>query len=96
MARVWLVGRPLNAGQNGCYVICWAPSILQNIQAEFASTVDVWVKHLADEFDAGRLVGILFFEVHNKTECTILKGGICWADDDSVPTSPYQCKLRAI
>ena len=43
------------------------------------------MKHLTYEFDAGRLVWILFFEMHDEAEGTVFEGSICRADNDSVP-----------
>jgi len=91
---VRVIEQALNAGQDSCHVICRTPSILQNIQAEFSSTIDVWVKHLADELHTGRLVGVLFFEVHDKAEGAILKGSVCWADDDGIPSHDIICYRR--
>lgn len=43
------------------------------------------MEHLGDEFDAGRFVRVLLFEVHDKAECAVFKGGVCRSDDDCVP-----------
>lgn len=43
------------------------------------------MEHLADKFDAGWLVGVLFFELHDESESAVLEWCICRADDDSVP-----------
>ena len=56
---------PLYAGQNRSHIIRRTPPVLQDIQAQFSRTVDVWVKHLADEFDPGWFVRILLFKVHD-------------------------------
>ena len=77
---------PLNTGQDGCYVIRWAPSVLQNIQAKLSRTVDIGMEHLADKFYAWRLVGVLLFEMHYKTKSPVLKRCICRADYDGVPS----------
>ena len=76
---------PLNAGQDSCYVICRAPSILQNVETEFSRSVDIWVEHLADKFDRWWFVGVLFFKVHDKSESAVFKRGICRSDDNGVP-----------
>lgn len=82
---------PLDTGQDGGHVVCRAPSVLQDIQAQFSCPVDVWMKHLADEFDSWRLVGVLFFEVHDKPKGSILEGRISRADNDSIP-----CKVLVL
>jgi len=45
------------------------------------------MKHLTDKFDAGCLVWVLLFKVHDKPERAILKGCIRWTDDDRIPSS---------
>lgn len=55
---------PLNACQNCSHIIRRTPPILQDIQAQLAGTVHVWVKHLADEFNSWWFVGVLLFEMH--------------------------------
>jgi hypothetical protein len=43
------------------------------------------MEHLADEFDCGWFIRVLFLEMHNKPEGSIFEGRICWSDDDGVP-----------
>lgn len=43
------------------------------------------MEHLTDELDTGRLVGILFLEMHDQTECAIFEGSISGADNDGIP-----------
>lgn len=76
---------PLDTRQDSRHIICRTPPVLKNIQAQFASGVYVGVEHVADEFDSGRFVRVLLFEVHNESECAVFEGSICWADDDCVP-----------
>lgn len=45
------------------------------------------MKHLADELDSGRFVGVLLLEVHDEAKRAILEGRVGWADDDGVPTT---------
>jgi len=45
------------------------------------------VEHGADELHSRRLVGILFFEVHDESEGTIFEGSVSGADDDRIPES---------
>lgn len=77
--------RPLDTCQDRCYVVCRAPSILENVEAKFACAVDIGVKHLANELDAGCLVWVLLLEMQDESECAIFKGGICRANNDGVP-----------
>lgn len=76
---------PLNTRQDGRDIVRGRPSVLENVQTQLARSVYVGVKHLADELDTRRLVGVRFLEVHHQPESSILKGGICWPDDDCVP-----------
>lgn len=76
---------PLYASQNSGYIVRWTPSVLQDIQAELTRAVYVWVKHLADELDARRLVWVCLLKVHHQPERPILKRCICRSDDYSVP-----------
>lgn len=77
----------MNAGQDGCNVISWTPSVLEDVQAQLSSTVDVWMEHLADELDAGRFVRILLFEMHHQPKSAILERRIRWTDYHGVPSS---------
>ena len=56
---------PLDAGQNGCDVICRAPAILEYVQTKFPTAIDIGVEHLADKFDTRRFIGVLFLKMHN-------------------------------
>lgn len=76
---------PLDAGQHGGDIVCRAPAVLENVEAELARGVDVGMEHLADELDRRRLVGILLLEVHHEPEGAILEGGVGRTDDDSIP-----------
>lgn len=78
---------PLDACQYGGHIVRWAPAILQDVKAQLARGVDVGVEHLANELDGWRLVWILLFKVHYEAEGSVLKGRVCWADNDSIPVS---------
>lgn len=78
-------GIPLDTGQHCCNIICRTPSVLQNVQTEFSSSIDVRMEHLADEFDRGWFVWVLLFKLHNKAKGPILEGSIRRTDNDSVP-----------
>ena len=43
------------------------------------------MEHLANELDAGWLVGVLLLELHDESESAILERRICRPDDDCVP-----------
>jgi hypothetical protein len=77
---------PLYAGQNSSHVIRRTPTVLQYVQTKLASVVHIRVEHLADEFDSWWFVRILLFKLHDKPESTVFKRGVCWADDDRVPS----------
>jgi hypothetical protein len=76
---------PLNTGQDGGDIVGRTPSVLQNVQAQFSGGVNVWVEHLADEFDLGWLVWILFFELHHQSKGAVFERGVCGADNNGVP-----------
>lgn len=78
---------PLDAGQNGSDVICRTPAVLEDIQAELARGVDIWMEHLADELDRGGLVGILLLEVHDQPKGAVLEWCVDGSDNDGVPVA---------
>ena len=53
------------------------------------------MEHLADEFHARGLVGVLFFEVHDQAECAIFERRIGGADDDGIPNISSEPFSRA-
>ena len=65
---------PLHTRQDRRHIVCRTPSVLQDIQTQLSCTIDVRVEHLADELDSGRFVGVLFFEVHDESECAVFEG----------------------
>jgi hypothetical protein len=68
---------------------------LKDIEAELAGCVDVRVKHLANELNRRRLVGILFFKVHHEPEGSVLEGRIRGTDDDGIPDElPVSRRVR--
>ena len=77
---------PLDAGEDRSHIVRRAPSVLQYIQAQLSSAVDVGVKHRADELDSWRFVGVLFFKVHHKAKGSIFERSVCRADNDGVPS----------
>ena len=79
---------PLNAGQHSCDIVRRAPSVLQDIEAQFARGIDIGVKHLADELDGRRLVGVLLLEVHHKSEGSIFERGIRRSYYNGIPAIP--------
>lgn len=76
---------PLNTRQDGGYIVGGAPSVLQNVETELTGSVDIGMEHLTDEFDARRLVGVLFLKIHHKAKGSILKGCIGWSNDNGIP-----------
>lgn len=43
------------------------------------------MKHFADEFDTGGLIGVLLFEMEDQPESSILEGSVGGTDNDGVP-----------
>lgn len=85
---------PLDACQDCGHVVCRTPSVLQNVETQFAGSVYVGVEHLADEFDLRWLVGVLLFELHNEAERSILERSIGWSDDDCIPILSVRSYVR--
>ena len=87
---------PLYAGQHSCDVVCGAPSVLQDIETQFARGIDVRVEHLTDELDGGRLVGVLLLEVHDESEGSIFKGSVRGSYYDGIPDDPKSvlCEIQ--
>lgn len=87
---------PLNTRQDGRDIVRGRPSVLENVQTQLARSVYVGVKHLADELDTRRLVGIRFFEMHDKAEGSIFERRVSGADDDCIPVymSVLKFKMR--
>lgn len=83
---VRIIKQTLYARQDCSNVVGGTPAVLQDIQAQLPGGVDVRVKHLRDELDAGRLVGILLLKVHHQAEGSVLERSIGRSDDDGVPS----------
>lgn len=75
----------LNAGEDSGHIVRRAPAILENVEAELAVCVDVWVEHSAEELDRWRLVGVAFVEGEHQLEGAVLEGRLGWPEDDGVP-----------
>jgi hypothetical protein len=84
-ARVGIVEQALHTRQDRRHVIGRTPAVLQDVEAQLAGRVDVWVEHLRDELDAGRLVGVLLLEVHDEAEGAVLERCVGGTDDHGVP-----------
>lgn len=76
---------PLNARQDCGNVVGRAPSVLQDVEAELARSVDIGVEHLTNEFDLRRFVGVLLFELHHQSESPVLEGCVGRSNYDGVP-----------
>lgn len=76
---------PLDTSENCSHIVCWTPSVLENVKAQLACAVHVGVKHLADELDTWRLVRILLLKVHYQAKGSVFEGRIGRSDDDGIP-----------
>lgn len=83
---------PLNTGQYGSDIVCRTPPILQYIQAQFARVVYVWMKHLTDELDPGRLIRVLLLKMHDQSKSAVFKRRVRRPDDDGVPRTYTQTR----
>lgn len=71
---VRVVEETLYAGQDRSYVVGRAPSVLKDIEAEFAVGIDIGVEHFGQELDDGWFVWVGFFERQRQAERPVLKG----------------------
>ena len=89
---------PLNACQDCRHIVCWAPSVLQNVQAQFTGGVYVRMEHLTDELDRRWFVRILFLELHNQPKGAIFEWCVRGSDNHSIPggaSAWHKAKTRA-
>lgn len=63
----------LDAGQNSGDVVRWAPTVLQNVEAELSIRVYIWVEHPRQEFDSWRFVRVALIEGEEKFESAIFE-----------------------
>jgi len=54
------------------------------------------VEHCADEFDAGRFVGVLLFEVHDQAEGAVFEGGVGGTDYYGVPVGGREVSMGVV
>lgn len=66
----------LNRCQDGGHVIRRAPAVLEDVEAELAIGVHIWVEHLGDEADRWWLVWVVFLERQCQLERPVLKGRV--------------------
>ena len=78
----------MNTSKDGRHIVCGAPSVLKNVEAELTGSIHIWMEHLADKLHTGRLVGVLFFKIHDQAECAIFERRVGGADDDGIPGIP--------
>ena len=76
---------PLNACQDGSYVVRRAPSVLQDVKTELACPVYIRMEHGAEKLDRRGLIGILLIERHDKPECPVFKRCIGGTNDHRIP-----------
>lgn len=76
---------PLNARQDGRHIVRGTPAVLKNIKAEFTGTIDIRMKHLANELDTGGFIRVLFLEIHDQAKGAILKRRISRSDNNGIP-----------
>lgn len=81
-----IIQETLDTRQDCRHIVRWAPSVLQNVQAQLTGGVYVWMEHLANELDCRWLVWILLLKVHNKSKGTVFKGSVRGSDDHSIPS----------
>ena len=77
---------PLNTCKDCSNVVCWTPPILQNVQTQFTCAIDIWMKHLANELDSWRFIGVCLLEMHHKSKGAVFVRSISRPDDHSVPS----------
>lgn len=85
---------PLNTCENSRHIVSRTPSILEDIKAKLARSVDVGVKHLTDEFDGRWLIWVLFLKLHDQPKGSIFEGRVGGSDNDCVPRRAGKLRLR--
>lgn len=55
---VWVMKEALDGRQDGGDVVCGAPPVLEDVEAELAIGVNVWMEHAGEEFDLRRFVRV--------------------------------------
>ena len=85
---------PLNTCQYCSHIVCWRPSVLQDIQAKLPRRIHIWMKHLADELDRRRFIGVLFLEMHNESEGSVFEGSVGRSDNNGVPLGKRSASLN--
>ena len=76
--RIRIIQQTLYTRQYRHDIISRTPTILKDIQTKFSIRIDVGVKHLADEFDAWRLVRVGFVELEEEAEGSVFERGVGW------------------
>ena len=56
--RVWIVQQTLDRREDRGDIIRRRPAVLEDVKAELAVCVNVWMEHARKEFDGGGLVGV--------------------------------------
>lgn len=83
--RVRVMEEALDRGEDCSNVVSGRPSILEDVETEFAACIDIWVEHSGEEFHGRWLVRIRFFKCQQKFECAVFKWGVSWTKYDSIP-----------
>ena len=75
---IWvrIVQQALDRRQDRGDVVRGGPPILEDVEAEFAVGVYVWVEHAREEFHRGGFVGVGFVEGEHELERAIFKGRV--------------------
>lgn len=82
---IWIVQKTLNASENGADIECRGPSVLQDVETQLATLVNVGMKHLRDKLYHRWFCWVLLVELDHEFECAILEWGVFWADNDGIP-----------
>ena len=96
----------LNTSEDRCDIVCRAPSVLEDIEAQFPIRIDIRMEHLAQKFHSRGFVGVRFVKGQQEFECAILEWRIrcgisdrgakkrTWPKDHRIPHQQVICAGR--
>ena len=79
----------LDTCEDRCDIVCRAPSVLEDIEAQFPIRINIRMEHLAQKFHSRGFVGVRFVKGQQEFECAILEWRIrCGISDCAAKNVP--------
>lgn len=75
----------LDGGEDAVDRVDGGPLVLNDVKAQGAVCVDIWVEHFGGEADARRLLRVLFVEGEAERVDAALPRGLRWTEDGGAP-----------